>query len=74
MTTGKLPREIYNLFNGRTFHNFTHLKGDFTMNNNEIMNNEVVEATEEVIENAGLSKETPCLNPQYPSLLFRTTK
>jgi len=26
------------------------------MNNNEIMNNEVVEATEEVIENAGLSK------------------
>lgn len=25
------------------------------MNNNEIMNNEVVEATEEVIENAGLS-------------------
>jgi hypothetical protein len=56
MTTSKLPREIYNLFNGRTFHNFTHLKGDFTMNNNEIMNNEVVEATEEVIENAGLSK------------------
>ena len=53
MTTSKLPREIYNLFNGRTFHNFTHLKGDFTMNNNEIMNNEVVEATEEVIENAG---------------------
>lgn len=27
------------------------------MNNNEIMNNEVVEATEEVIENAGLSKD-----------------
>ena len=26
------------------------------MNNNEIMSNEVVEATEEVIENAGLSK------------------
>ena len=26
------------------------------MNNNEIMNNEVVEATEEVIENTGLSK------------------
>lgn len=26
------------------------------MNNNEIMNNEVVEATEEVIENVGLSK------------------
>lgn len=26
------------------------------MNNNEIMNNKVVEATEEVIENAGLSK------------------
>ena len=26
------------------------------MNNNEIMNNEIVEATEEVIENAGLSK------------------
>ena len=26
------------------------------MNNNEIMNNEVVEATEEVVENAGLSK------------------
>ena len=26
------------------------------MNSNEIMNNEVVEATEEVIENAGLSK------------------
>lgn len=26
------------------------------MNNNEIMNNEVVEATEEVIENAGLGK------------------
>ena len=26
------------------------------MNNNEIMTNEVVEATEEVIENAGLSK------------------
>ena len=27
------------------------------MNNNEIMNNEVVEATEEVIENAGLSED-----------------
>lgn len=27
------------------------------MNNNEIMNNEVVEATEEVIKNAGLSKD-----------------
>lgn len=30
------------------------------MNNNEIMNNEVVEATEEVIENAGLSKAGNC--------------
>lgn len=26
------------------------------MNNNEIMNNEVIEATEEVIENTGMSK------------------
>ena len=35
---------------------FQNLKGEHKMENNAIMNNEVIETTEEVIENTGMSK------------------
>ncbi len=35
---------------------FQNLKGEHKMENNAIMNNKVIETTEEVIENTGMSK------------------
>ena len=35
---------------------FQNLKGEHKMENNAIMSNEVIETTEEVIENTGMSK------------------